>query len=79
MVINDLTLGEMVIWDERVYPEILPSVVDTYGKGPFKIVGLRLSERQKDGCDSSVAPYIITISLDNGESHNFAGEWFRRP
>ena len=79
MVIKDLCLTQKVTWDEKVYPNILHDMIKEYGEGTFSVVGLRL--RNPDGeanWSLSVAPYMVTVKLANGEKHESAGEWFKR-
>ncbi|OHA92132.1 MAG: hypothetical protein A3J09_01395 [Candidatus Zambryskibacteria bacterium RIFCSPLOWO2_02_FULL_51_21] len=76
MVLNDLKLGEMVVWDREVYPSILPDMIQRYGEGPFKVVGLRLWT--SDIGKPSVAPYMVTVEVPNGTRQDLAGEWFER-
>ncbi len=76
MVLNNLTLGEKVVWDKEIYPNILPSLVERYGEGPFKVVGLSLWTN--DSIDSRVATYQVTVELPDGKKQGFAGEWFAR-
>ena len=77
MVMNDLTLGEMVVWDRKIYPSILPTMIQRYGEGPFMVVGLRLFSTAA-AINSSVASYIATVELPDGTTQGLAGEWFAR-
>ncbi len=76
MVLSGLILGEMVVWDREIYPSILPDMVQKYGDGPFKVVGLRLWTN--DSGRPSVAPYMVTIEIPDGTRQDLAGEWFAR-
>ena len=77
MVLEKLTLGETVVWDREIYPTILPDMVNQYGEGPFKVVGLRLWT--KNGQGTGVAPYQVTIETPTGVQVGLAGEWVQRP
>lgn len=80
MILKGLTLEEFVVWDEDIYPTILPDMIERFGKGPFKVVGLNLHRPGVRRVENSSkgAPYLITIELANGERKAFAGEWFSR-
>jgi hypothetical protein len=77
MVIADLKLGELLVWDREIYPSILPDMVQKYGEGPFKVVGLNLWTN--DSGVSSIAPYRVTVEVTGGTKQEMAGEWFARP
>lgn len=72
MVLPDLTLGEMVEWDESAFPSHLPFMIEKYGKGPFKVVGLNLRSVTKSG-----DYYSVTIETQ-GVEQSFDGRWFKR-
>lgn len=75
MILAKLTLEENLIWDEEVYPAFLQGMLTKFGRGPFKVVGLRLCERIASVGD---CPYAVTIQLANNTRHEFPGEWFVR-
>jgi hypothetical protein len=69
-------LGDMVVWDEAVYDAgLLAGVVNRYGKGPFKVVGLRL---YREGEKRIRAPFAVTIWISEGDWQELAGEWFKK-
>ncbi len=71
---NHPLLGDMVVWDEAVYPTLVEGMISCYGKGPFKVVGLRLHRK---GAQSR-CPYAISIELSDNDHKEFAGEWFKK-
>ena len=69
-------LGDMVDWDEAVYDAVLlADMVNRYGKGPFKVVGLRL---HREGEKRIRAPFAVTIWISEGDWQELAGEWFKK-
>ena len=83
MVLNDLKLAELVVWDREAYPSLLSDMVQRYGEGPFKVVGLQFWPNKEDeasdmSSDLSIAPYMVTVKVPGGTRQNFAGEWFAR-
>lgn len=75
-ILEKLTLGEKVAWDREVYPDLLPSMIQRYGDGPFRVVGLRL---WRGSTGISVAPYTVTIEVSpGGITADLAGEWLTR-
>jgi hypothetical protein len=68
-------LGDMVAWDEAVYDAVLlADMVSRYGKGPFKVVGLRSYRKEA----RTRAPFAVTIWISEGNWQEFAGEWFKK-
>jgi hypothetical protein len=71
--VQHFQLTDMVTWDEAVYPHILPDMVNKYGTGPFKVVGVRLYVKEvKAPC-----PFAVSVELSDGIRQEFPGEWFR--
>jgi hypothetical protein len=79
MILDKLSLEEIVTWDKNIYPQILPDMIRRYGEGPFPVVGLRLLPRSVMEVQSEKpANFMVTIELANGDRQEFAGEWFER-
>ena len=69
-----LSLTDMVTWDKERYPSFVGSMLQSYGEGPFKVVGLRLHLSGVNSPD----PVAVTIELSNEDRQEFAGEWFKK-
>ena len=74
MILQGLTLGEMIEWDRNIYPSILPGMIEKFGEGPFRVVALRELRRR----DLSTPPYMVTVQIPSGDWQEFAGDWFQR-
>jgi hypothetical protein len=60
---NHPLLGDMVVWDEAVCPTLVEDMISRHGKGPFKVVGLRLHRK---GVQSR-CPYAISVELSDDD------------
>ena len=69
------SLEDMVVWDEAVYPRLLPGMINDFGAGPFKVVGLELNPKEviRRPCH-----FAVIIELANGVRQKFAGKWFKK-
>lgn len=74
---QDFTLCDRVVWDETAFPTQLPAMVQSYGQGPFEVVGLRLhtAEARANG---NGYPTAVTIELPGGHWQEFTGAWFKK-
>ena len=70
-----LSLADNVTWDKERYPSLVGGMIEKYGEGPFKVVGLRLHRPEVQAVD----PLVVTILLKDGRPQEFgAGEWFKK-
>lgn len=70
--INRFTLTDKVVWDKDIYPTLVGGMIQKYGEGPFEVVALRLHRHKAH------FPVAVTVELRDGESQEFAGQWFKK-
>jgi hypothetical protein len=66
-------LGDMVVWDEAGDSANVRGLIKRYGKGPFKVIGLRLHRKGA----VTICPYDISVELSESECREFSGHLFK--
>lgn len=74
------SIGDMVCWDKEIFCNEIGAVEKKFGKGPFKVVGVRLitQAQRRKMLPKLTHPEAITIVLLNKRYVELAGDWFKK-
>lgn len=73
--VTDFALNDTVAWDRDRYPAHLASMIERFGEGPFRVVGLSIIPGPGDPRSH---PLQVTIELPDKTRHALAGDWFKK-